>query len=142
MAIESAMRDFLLADAGVAALVAARGYQLRFPQSPTYPAFRVLLVDDPAQYTHDGPNELRQATVQIDAVTQESSGADPYENVLALTDAIDGAASGYRGSMGSESPAVTVQGVFRTGRIPTYDPDELRVVRMILTYQVWYLTTA
>lgn len=138
MAIEIDVLTFLLADAGVAALVGTRGYQLRFPQTPTYPALRVLALDDPTLYTHDGATDLRKATVQIDAVAQESSGLDPYASAEALVDAIDGALSGYVGPMGSGSPGRDVRGVFRDSRKPTYDPEELRVVRIVLVYTVWY----
>jgi hypothetical protein len=136
--IEMAVRDFVAGVTAVAALVSTRVYQLTMPQTPTFPAVRVLLADDPVIYALDGPMRLRKAIVQIDAFDQEASGVDPYVSVAALATAIDDAVSGYTGPMPTGSPSLDVRGVFRTDRKATYDPDELRVLRIIQLYDVWY----
>lgn len=132
------MADFVAAAPAVSALLGDRFFQLRLPQSPVYPCGRVQVLYEPVLYTHDGPMNLRRAHVQIDAFDQESSGSDPYDAVTTLASAIDTAVSGYIGPMGDGSPQLDVRGVQRLNRMPTYDPDELRVVRIIQTYDVWY----
>lgn len=138
MTIESVFRDFIAAAPAVSALVDVRAYQLKLPQSPVYPCVRVQLLHEPVIYTHDGPMVLRQAMLQVDSFDQEGSGVDPYDAVSTLAQAIDDAVSGYRGLMGAGSPQLSVRGVQRSNRIPTYDPDELQVVRIIQTYDVWF----
>lgn len=138
MTIEVVFADFIAGLTGVSALVDDRVYQLKMPESPIYPAARVLLQMEPVDYTHDGPMVLRKAMLQIDAFDQEASGVDPYTSVAALAKAIDDGVSGYTGPMPTGSPSLDVRGVFRTDRKPTYDPDELRVLRIIQLYDVWY----
>lgn len=136
MTIEVAVVQFLLATSPVATPTASRIYQLVLPQSCGYPAVRVQLLMEPVIYGLDGPRGLRMAHIQTDAVTGEASGDDPYADVASLAAAIDVALSGYTGPMGS--PSLDVRGVFRQNRIPLYESEELRVVRIMQDYQVWY----
>ena len=142
MDIEVAIREYVVGLPDVSALVGTRGYQLVLPQECTYPAFRVQKLVEPVEYTHDGPEALRRADIQIDAVAQEASGEDPYANAIALANAIDAGLSGYIGPMGtSESPGLDVRGVFREDRKPFYESEELRLVRVLQLYTVWYRAT-
>jgi hypothetical protein len=131
--------------AAVIALAGDRVYLDKLPQSPTYPAVRVQLIDDPTTYHLRGPNGLSRARVQVDHYVHEDSGEDPYAAITALEAATKGdgkgtaatGLSGWKGSVGS--PPFAVRGCFRTNRLRRYDPDELRVLTMSVDYIVWFL---
>ena len=134
MRVEVAVRSHLLADSAVIALVGTRGYTLRFPQSPTLPAFRVQLIDEQEPAHLRGGNDLRPARVQVDAVAAEASGVDPYAQATGLADAISDA-------LMSQAPFVvgdlTLKVVERQSRAPMYDPDELRLVIAGQDFLIW-----
>jgi hypothetical protein len=134
MTVEQAVADHLAADSGVSALVAGRIYLLRLPQDPTYPAIRVQLISEPESSHLRGRLGQRPARVQVDAFDEESSGGDPYAGVDAITAAMDTALLG-------RAP-ITIDGLElrvtrKDDRQSLYDPDELRVVRMMNEYLVW-----
>lgn len=146
MTVEEAITVRISALAAVVALAGSRVYLDKLPQSPTYPAIRVQLVDDPASFHLRGPDGLSRARVQVDHYVDEAvSGSDPYASVEALETATRGdglgtAATGLSGWIGSVgSPPFVVRGCFRTNRLRRYDPDELRVLTMTTDYIVWYL---
>ncbi len=138
--IEAAVVGYLRGLNGVSTLASTRVYQLKFRESTAYPAARVVLRDEPAQYTHDGVEGLRWAEIQVDAADAEATGANASTGATALADAIDAGLSGYVGPMGGDSPAEwSVRSCQRTMRSPAYDdPDEARVVRIIQVYTLWY----
>lgn len=136
MTITDAVCRRLRDDAGVSAFVAARVYQLKLPQQPTLPAIRVQLVSEPAIYHQRGVTNLYQAVVQVDAFANEfdTLRPDPYDTVQQLSDAIDSCLSGARFHLAP----ITVTGSFRIARAPLYDPDELRLARIMQEYRVTY----
>lgn len=144
MTVEEAVATRVAALAAVVALAGARIYVEKLPQAPVYPCVRVVLVDDIDSYHQRGINGLVEARVQVDAFAQEASGADPYAEVAALAQAIDGdglgaAATGLSGWIGRVgSPALEMASVFRADRRRHYDPEELRVVTMSQDYIVTY----
>lgn len=144
MTVEEAITARIETLAPVIALAGDRVYLDKLPESPTYPAVRVQLIDDPLGYHLRGPDGTKRARVQVDMYAEETSGGDPYASVTALADAIDGngkgtAATGLSGWIGDVgSPPVVVRGCFRTNRLRRYDPDELRLLTMTHDYIVWY----
>lgn len=146
MTVEEAVYTRVAALAAVITLAGTRVYLDKLPQSPTYPAIRVQLIDDPASFHLRGPDGLSRARVQVDHYVDEAaSGSDPYAAVEALEAATRGdgkgteatGLSGWIGSVGS--PPFVVRGCFRTNRLRRYDPDELRVLTMSTDYIVWFL---
>ncbi len=139
MTIEAAIVELLVQDTAVDALVDGRGYQLKFPQGPTYPALRVQLISEPIDYDLQAPTGLVQSLVQVDAAAAESDGGDPYDAVSQLGAAIDAALSGKASTVGG-SPDQTIQitAAFRVDRRVQYDPDELRVILLQQDYRVWW----
>lgn len=137
MTVEQAVLDHVLADPTVEALASDRGYQLRLPQTPTYPAFRVQLIDEPQDAHLRGGSDTKRARVQIDVYTEEGDDNDAYSECVALADAIDGAL--IPAPFTDASPAtLQVTGVLRLDRSPMYEPDDLRLVRIMLDYAVWH----
>lgn len=146
MTVEQAIRLRVSALPAVVAIASTRVYLDKLPQTPTYPAIRVQLVDEPGGVHLRGPDGLLRARVQVDHFVDEAaSGSDPYADVEALEAATRGdgkgtaatGLSGWKGQVGS--PPFVVRGCFRTNRLRRYDPDELRVLTMSVDYIVWFL---
>lgn len=142
MTIEQAVITRLASLAAVTALVGTRIYLDRLPKDhATYPAVRVVLVDEVDSPHLRGGGGVRTARVQVDAYAEETSATDPYTAVAGVAAAIHGdedgtALSGWAGSIGS--PALEVQGCVRVDRRRAYDPDELQVVTMSQDYRITY----
>lgn len=147
MTVEEIIVDRVAALPAVIALAGTRVYLDKLPHSPTFPAVRVQLVDDIGAYHLRGKQKPERARVQVDAFAHESSGVDPYAQVAALADAIDGdgegpAASGLSGWTGRVgSPPFVIHSCFRTSRLRRYDPDELNLLTMSQDYFVSYTGT-
>lgn len=140
MTVEQSVVGRLKGFSAVSAIVAARVYQLKLPQSPTYPAVRVQLIDEPRDlHLRGGVNAIR-SLVQVDAYANEfdSMNPDPYATSSILADAIDAALLGQVFTSADSPASVQVTSVMRTSRQPMYDPDELRVVRLMQEYVVWW----
>lgn len=139
MTPEVAVAERLLDITAVTTLVDQRVYVDKLPQQATYPAVLVQLVHEPTDYHLRGGLRFR-ARVQVDAYVKE--GAGPYDDVMALADAIHGddAGSGLSGWIGSTfgSPAFYITGILRIDRARGYEPDELRLLRQRQDYWVYF----
>lgn len=128
----------------VIALVSTRVFLDKLPHDVTMPAIVVQLVDDVREYHLRGKSRPERARVQVDAYVHELSGVDPYAQVTALADAIDGdgegpaasGLSGWKGRVGS--PPVVVHSCVRVNRLRRYDPDELNLLKMSQDYILSY----
>jgi hypothetical protein len=140
MTAEVAVADRLKATAAVAALVSTRVYQLKLPQSPTLPAIRVQLISEPGTLHMRGVDSLYRSLIQVDAYARESDAAnpDPYGTVTRLADAIDDALAGQAFPSTDSPPSVQVFTIKRENRIPLYEAEEQRLVRISQDYYVWW----
>lgn len=143
MTVEEAVLARLQDVSAVTAIVGDRIYLDKLPQSPTYPAVRVLMVDDPKGQHLRGTLGTTRGRVQVDAYVSEEHSAAPYVDIAALTEAIEGdgngpSASGLFGWIGSIDGIRIVNVQHAAGRRRQYDPLELQVLTMILDYYVWY----
>lgn len=144
MTVEEVIVERVAALAPVVAIVGARVFLDRLPNSVTMPAVLVQLVDDLDGFHLRGKNKPQRARVQVDAYAHEESGVDPYAQVVDLAEAIDGdgkgpaatGLSGWTGHVGS--PPFVVHSCFRTSRLRRYDPDEVNLLRMSQDYIVTY----
>jgi len=134
--VEKAVVARLASDAGVAALVGQRVYQLIMPQKPTLPAVRVQLISDPEFYHLRGGSVAARARVQTDVFTAAASGYDAATTLAAVVDTV---LSGAKFTIGSP-PEIEITGAFRDNRFVAYEPDELRMIRVMQDYIVWYRT--
>jgi hypothetical protein len=139
LTIEQVVADRLAADGAIAAIVGFRVYQLRLPQSPTYPAILVQLIDEPTTSHLRGVTNLYRARIQIDSFVDETSGGDPYLTVSELAQAVDAALIGAPWTLGSPQ-MIDVLFVERQSRRTIYEPDELTLDRMMQDYFVFYRT--
>lgn len=138
MSPEEAVLDRIVA---LNTIAADRVYMLKLPQAVTLPAVRVQVIDDPGDYHLRGGSRPQVARVQVDAVAQEASGVDPYADAMQLAQEINGddIGSGLSGATWvSGSPSLQIIGAFRVDRQPTYDPEELRQVRIRQDYFIHY----
>lgn len=135
MTVEDAVVERLLATAAIAAIVDTRVYLLILPQSPTYPAVRVQLVDEPTELHLRGADALTRARVQTDVFVAATTG-DPYATAAEVADAIDASLVGAPFTVGTSTPR-RVTGAQRVTRLPTYEGEELRLVRMMQDFYIW-----
>ena len=133
MTLEQAVRAELVATPAVSALVGTRVWQLKLPQKPILPALRLQLIDEPIGYHMRGPDGAVRARLQIDAFESETAD-DPYADVTALADAVDDALTGEPFT----SEGLQITGCFRNTRRVGYDADDIRVVRCMQDYTVWW----
>ncbi len=75
MTIETGLRTHLIADAPVTALVVARIYPLKLPQSPTYPALTYEIISDIPHRALAGDSDLERVRARIHCWAATYSGA-------------------------------------------------------------------
>lgn len=141
MTITEAVRALLLQLTPVSALVATRVYQMKTPQRPTFPLLRLQRVDDLEDLHLRGTSGVRRARIQVDAMVDESTTADPCASANALMAAVHGGGDGtglcgWSGFVGT--PAVEILGIMPAGLREGYDPDELRLYTVSRDYLVTY----
>ena len=72
--IEEAIRDKLLNDSAVLALVSTRIYASELPQKPTYPAIIYEHVDSERDFTMEGPSGFVTTTMELRVYASSYSG--------------------------------------------------------------------
>ena len=75
MTIENDLRTHLIADAPVTALVVARIYPIKLPQSPTYPALTYEIISDIPHRALAGDSDLERVRVRIHCWAKTYTGA-------------------------------------------------------------------
>lgn len=116
--MEWGLAQFLLADAGVAALVGDRIEPGMFSPGLALPAIKYLDWSTTRQQTHDGPSGAAVGRVQLDC------WAADYKTAKLVARAVRLALDGYQGIFGSGADAVPV-GYVRIGAdrfLPDPDP--------------------
>lgn len=114
--ILAASRTFLVAQAGITALIGTRVYPSLLPQNVTLPAMVMQMISDPHELLHDGPQGLPTARVQYDCWGRTSLEATN------VAQALRAAVDGYVGAMG----AVTVTCAAIENMIDAYEPTTQR----------------
>lgn len=107
--VELVVRQILVSNTEVRALVDTRIYPQSLPQAPNYPAVVYQLVTDVPDYHFGGSAFLGTPRVQFDLY------AEDYRDLTRLKQAVVFALSGFRGEVEVGSPAVKgrVQGAFK-----------------------------
>ena len=113
---------------------------MKLPETPTLPAVRVQLIDEPLSYHLRGRDDVVRSLIQVDAVANEFDAVhpDPYGSAAALATAIDNALSGQVFTDGGSPISVVAHVALRMSKRVIYDPDELRQVRIMQDYTVWW----
>jgi hypothetical protein len=110
---DEALVDHLLAQPGLAALVAKRIYPDYFPQSEQLPAIAYTLEDESSQRTMQGPSGMREAVYHINV------WADTRRDAMAAAREVLVALNGYRGAFKD----VPVSGAFLDSMSRERDSD-------------------
>jgi len=113
MILEDGLQTFLVANAGVAALVIDRVQPFPLPQESVMPAITYRRIDAPRMMAHDGPTGFATARIQCDCWGKNYSQAKRTAN------AVRKACDGYVGLMGS----VEIHETEAAGDIDDYEPQ-------------------
>lgn len=127
MSIDAGLRTFLLADATIAAAVAARIYPLQLPQNTTLPAVTYMTVTGGRETSNSGSSKLAHTLFQIDAWDATYSGA------LAVAELIRKRLDAYKGAAGTQ----TIRGAFLQGERSFYE-DEPKQYRVSRDFMIWF----
>lgn len=142
MSVDYAMREEMLADATIAALVVADGkkriYPEELPQDPILPAITITELSGPRDYSNDGD------TGWVDGLFQVVCFGSTHKDTKALADAVVKLLSGFSGMMGP-TKQVAVDAVFVEDRrqnvdteIETPEKDGSRIRRVDLDLRIQY----
>ena len=123
--IEEAIRNKLLNDANVSALVGTRIYASELPQKPTYPVLIYERLDSERDFTMQGPSGFVESTVQIRVY------AETYAQVKDLSTKTRQALNGLTEIV----LGVNILGIFLQGDSDEFDED-LDVNSAILDYTI------
>ncbi len=99
---DEALVDYLLAQAGLTALVETRIFPDYFPQTEQLPAVAYTLEDDSSRQTQQGPSGMREAIYQI------NTWADTRREAMAVAREVRSALDGYRGAFKD----IPISGIF------------------------------
>ena len=113
MSIASDVRTFIIADATITGLIAARLYPIILPQEPTMPAMTYQWISGTRFHSMDGASKLSGPRVQFDC------WAATYLDAEALFEALRKRLDGYRGPAGSS----TIQGAFFSSERDLYESE-------------------
>lgn len=128
--IEQGLVTYLLANAGLTALIGNRLHDLVLPQSATVPAVVWQLISNPPEQTHSGPSQLAHPRYQFACWAKTTLEAAQTARALRL------ALNGYTGMMGSEETYAT----FLLDSHDFFDP-ETGLRRRIADYRIWHKET-
>lgn len=110
MILEAALVQFLKNDSAIFNKVNSRIHPFsKRPQSDPLPAITYLRVSAPRSHSHDGPDGLVPARIQLDVLGED------YKEAKELADLVRILLDGFRGKMGE----VEISGSFLDG-----DPDK------------------
>lgn len=124
--IESSLRTFLLAQAGVAAIVGTRVYPMVMPQGAAVPCIVYQRVNDNPVHDCGGRGTIGNFLIQLDAY------ADTFKGARDLGEAVRVCLDCYRGTAGTHSIAAVRQG----GGRDFYEDDTQRY-RFSVDYSIW-----
>ena len=130
--IRPALRAFLLADAGIAAMVGAeRIYPLVLPQGVTQPSIVYSRITGFGDHHMQGASGLTRPRLQIDA------WAAAADDATDLADLVKARLDGFSGALTAGAETVEVQGVFFDSEREDYEKD-LKLYRISRDYLVWF----
>jgi hypothetical protein len=111
--LRPALRQFLLADASIAAVVGTRVFVGRMPQGERNPSIVYNRISDTGYHVYEGPLGFARPRMQIDA------WAETPDEAAALSNLVKSRLDGFSGLMGD----VTVQGALFDSLREMYDPE-------------------
>lgn len=136
MNVELAVIERLGAISGVTALVGARIYKRKLPESPTMPAIVVQLISGPKDHHLRGTSGADRSRVQVDAYVSDAV-ADPGGECELVGAAIAAALDGKKFSV----TGMRVTGALCVDSSGAYEAEDLRLWRERQDYVVWSRST-
>lgn len=127
MSLEQSLRDYILADTAVAAIVGTRMYPLVIPQSGKQPCLVYAKQGRERQQLFCGEDGLKRTTVVIDCY------AKIYDDAVGLANAVSAALRDFSGAMG----ATRVPRIFLDAEIDLSDMEP-GLYRQSQTWIVWH----
>lgn len=127
MSIQIGITQYLSSYPGIQAIVGARVYWVRIPETPTFPLIKVQRISGPRMYSHTGPSGLAHPRFQVDSV------AETYEAAAELAEQVRLAMGGVSGTWGP----VTVGSSFVEDERDFYE-DELGKFRIPTDVTIWH----
>ncbi len=128
--IRPALREFLLGDSGIAAVVVARVYPVVLPQGVKLASVVYTKISGFGDYKMQGPTGLAHPRYQLGA------WAPTFDAATALANLVKDRIDGYSGPMGSGANLVTVQGVFCADERESYD-DIVQLYGVSRDFFIW-----
>ena len=113
MTLESELRTYTLAGAGVLAIVGARMHARKLPQTPTLPAIVYQRIDTRRLHDLTGPDGLPRPRMQLTCWADTPAGA--YTLAAAVRSRLDG----FKGTWG----ALTIGSCLCVGELDLDDPE-------------------
>lgn len=135
--MKEGLRSHLLADAGVAGLVADRVSWATLPRGDALPAIVLTQVSGIRDYAMTSPSGLVTSRVQVDCWAKTNGEATK------LARSVNAALGGLRTTLTpKKGPAVQIQGAFLENQIDMPDegpsPPEERLQRVMLDFLIWH----
>lgn len=129
-AIESGIRDLLVADVDVKARVSKRIYPTEVPQGVVYPALAYTRISGAPLHVLEGSSSLQKMRLQVDCLAVDYAGAkDLADHVVHCLDNYKGAVNGG-----------TVNAINLLDEADMSIP-KLELYRVRLDFEVWYSET-
>lgn len=103
MSVEIALKNLLLGDAEITAMIGDRVYPVNLPQNGLLPAVTYRVISDMTEYNMEGPAGLARPRFQVTA------WGETYDDVVALAKLVETRLSGFSGAAGG----VIIPGIFK-----------------------------
>lgn len=113
--IRPALREFLLGDSNIAALVATRVFPIVLPQGTKLASVVYTRISGGGDHDMQGVTGYARPRIQI------AAWAPKADDAVALANRLKDRLDGYSGEMGTGAAIVRVQGVFKTDEREIYD---------------------
>ena len=127
MAIQDGIYAFLIADAGVSAIVGTRVYPILMPQNPTFELITYQKISGVRGKQLSGTTGYARPVIQIDC------WAESFLTAQTLADAVRSAVDGYSGLMGSD----VVDRAQIMNEMDLYE-NETQIFRVSQDYEIWH----
>ncbi|MBR1230206.1 DUF3168 domain-containing protein [Bradyrhizobium sp. AUGA SZCCT0176] len=127
--IRPALREFLLGDSNISALVVARVYPIVLPQGQKQASVVYNRVSGGGDYNMQGSTGYAHPRIQIAAWAPTADAA------VVLANRVKDRVDGYSGEMGTGANIVRVQGVFQADERELYDD----AVQMFGVQRDWFV---
>lgn len=127
--LKKGLKDLLLHDEGVSALVGPRVRIGRIPEGTSYPVICLYVISPEYSITLQGVNATQKRLVQLSCWAKTPKGADE------LAKAVHACLNGYRGVL---SEGTQVQSCIPCGDVDS-DDEQLKLSGMLVDFAVWFV---